>query len=622
MDVNDNQLSGELSNTISSFSDLVTFSVYANDFSGNVPRDFGKNSRRLSTAKFSKNRFFGELPPELCTGFALQILTVGNNRFTGPLPECLRNCSRLTRARFGDNKFTANITNAFGVYPELVLIDLSGNQFVGEISKEWGESRNLTNLQMERNKLSGRIPPELGKLSRLQRLRLDSNDLTGEIPAELGNLGRLYELNLSDNHLFGEIPQRMSYLAELESLDLSANNFSGKIPKGLANCERLSTLKLSHNNLSGEIPSELGNFVYLQGVLDLSSNSLSVEIPSSFFKLKTLEILNLSHNHLSGAIPLSLSQMVSLRLVDFSYNNLTGTVPSIQGFFKDPPVNAFVGNPGLCGNVAELNPCRVSSSNKTSKILNSIRVSLCTVVVLAIFVSVMLVSGKSRLVDAETESPCKQLEISEPMIWEKAQKFTFKEIVNATENFHDKYCIGKGGFGIVYKAVLSSGVAVAVNRMNTGNFTDMIPETNRLSFKNEIRILMEVRHQNIVRLYGFCSRRGYMHLVYEYVERGSLGKVLYGLDDKEDDDHHLHYHHLGWDKRLRIVQGLAQALSYLHHDCSPQIVHRDVSLNNILLDWDYEPRLADFGTAKLVSTESSNWTPVAGSYGYMAPGNC
>ena len=104
-----------------------------------------------------------------------------------------------------------------------------------------------------------------------------------------------------------------------------------------------------------------------------------------------------------------------------------------------------------------------------------------------------------------------------------------------------------------------------------------------------------------------------MYLVYEYVERGSLGKILYGLDKKEDD--------LGWDKRVRIVQGLAHALAYLHEDCSPPIVHRDVSLNNILLEWDFEPRLSDFGTARLLNPDSSNWTAVAGSYGYMAPGN-
>lgn len=78
---------------------------------------------------------------------------------------------------------------------------------------------------------------------------------------------------------------------------------------------------------------------------------------------------------------------------------------------------------------------------------------------------------------------------------------------------------------------------------------------------------------------------------------------------------------LGWSTRVKIVQGVAHAMAYLHHDCFPPIVHRDVSLNNILLEMEFEPRLSDFGTARLLSSESSNWTTIAGSYGYMAPGN-
>lgn len=103
-----------------------------------------------------------------------------------------------------------------------------------------------------------------------------------------------------------------------------------------------------------------------------------------------------------------------------------------------------------------------------------------------------------------------------------------------------------------------------------------------------------------------------MYLVYEYLERGSLGKVLYGEEGGSK---------LDWAKRVKVVQGVAHALAYLHHDRSPPIVHRDISVNNILLESDFEPRVSDFGTAKLLNPGSSNWTSVAGSYGYMAPGD-
>ena len=169
---------------------------------------------------------------------------------------------------------------------------------------------------------------------------------------------------------------------------------------------------------------------------------------------------------------------------------------------------------------------------------------------------------------------------------------------------------GKGGFGIVYRVALPTGQIVAGKRLNMSDSTD-IPAANRQSFETEIRVLTEVRHRNIIKLYGFCSMRGYMYLVYEYVERGSLGNALYGLEGKAE---------LNWDTRVRIVQGVAHAVAYLHHDCSPPIVHRDITVNNILLESEFEPRLSDFGVARLLNPDTSNWTTIAGSYGYMAPG--
>jgi len=100
-------------------------------------------------------------------------------------------------------------------------------------------------------------------------------------------------------------------------------------------------------------------------------------------------------------------------------------------------------------------------------------------------------------------------------------------------------------------------------------------------------------------------------LVYEFVERGSLAKVLYGGTEAAE---------LDWGTRVKIVEGVAHAIAHLHHNCTPPIVHRDITPNNILLESDLEPRLLDFGMARLLNSNSSNWTKVAGSYGYMAPG--
>ncbi|XP_026432281.1 leucine-rich repeat receptor-like serine/threonine-protein kinase BAM1 [Papaver somniferum] len=131
-------------------------------------------------------------------------------------------------------------------------------------------------------------------------------------------------------------------------------------------------------------------------------------------------------------------------------------------------------------------------------------------------------------------------------------------------------------------------------------------------FNAEIQILGRIRHRNIVRLLGFCSNHETNLLVYEYMPNGSLGEVLHG--EKGGDLH--------WDTRYKIAVEAARGLCYLHHDCSPLILHRDVKSNNILLDSNFDARVADFGLAKFLqdSGTSEYMSAIAGSYGYIAPG--
>ncbi|KAL9285073.1 hypothetical protein ACSQ67_024603 [Phaseolus vulgaris] len=611
-DVNNNNLYGELPETIAQLTALSNFSVFSNNFTGSIPREFGKSNPSLAHVYLSNNSFSGELPPDICSGGNLTILAVNNNSFSGPLPKSLRNCSSLTRVRLDDNQLTGNITDAFGVLPILIFISLTRNQLVGELSPEWGECANLTSMDMGSNKLSGKIPSALSKLSQLRYLSLHSNDFTGSIPPEVGNLSLLFTFNLSSNHLSGEIPKSYGRLAQLNFLDLSNNNFSGSIPKELGDCDRLLSLNLSHNSLSGEIPNELGKLFSLQIMLDISSNSLSGPLPQNLGKLTTLEILNVSHNHLSGTIPQSFSTMLSLQSVDFSYNKLSGSIPTGR-VFQTATAEAYAGNSGLCGDIKGLTCPKSFSPDKSggvkNKVLLGVIIPVCALFMVIISVGVILGRRHDK---KHLDEESKRVEKSDQpisVVWGRDGKFTFSDLVKATDDFNDKYCIGKGGFGSVYRAQLLTGQVVAVKRLNVSDSED-IPAMKRQSFLNEIKSLTGVRHRNIIKLYGFCSCRGQMFLVYEYVDRGSLAKVLYREEENME---------LMWGTRLKIVQGIAHAISYLHTDCSPPILHRDVTLNNILLDSDLEPRLADFGTAKLLSSDTSTWTSVAGSYGYMAP---
>lgn len=159
----------------------------------------------------------------------------------------------------------------------------------------------------------------------------------------------------------------------------------------------------------------------------------------------------------------------------------------------------------------------------------------------------------------------------------------------------------------MYKAKLQSEDLIAVKKFNS-----QLPgeKADKKEFLREITVLTEIRHRNIVKFYGFCTHARHSFLVYEYLENGSLSVILNNDTSAEE---------LGWSRRINVIKGIAHALSYLHHDCIPPIVHRDISSKNVLLDLEYEAHVSDFGIAKFIQPDSSNWTEFAGTYGYVAP---
>ncbi|XP_017609151.2 MDIS1-interacting receptor like kinase 2-like [Gossypium arboreum] len=192
-------------------------------------------------------------------------------------------------------------------------------------------------------------------------------------------------------------------------------------------------------------------------------------------------------------------------------------------------------------------------------------------------------------------------------IWNYDGKIAYEDIVAATKDFDFRYCIGVGGYGSVYRAKLPCGKVVALKKLH---HLEAENPTFDKSFKNEIKFLTEIRHRNIVKLHGFCLHRRSMFLIYEYMEKGSLFCNL--RDEVEAVE-------MDWTKRVKIIKGIAHALSYLHYDCNPPIVHRDISSNNVLLNSSFEAFVADFGTAKMLDLDSSNQTIIVGTCGYVAP---
>ncbi|KAF8379577.1 hypothetical protein HHK36_029018 [Tetracentron sinense] len=184
--------------------------------------------------------------------------------------------------------------------------------------------------------------------------------------------------------------------------------------------------------------------------------------------------------------------------------------------------------------------------------------------------------------------------------------YTLRELEAATNGLAEENVIGEGGYGIVYRGVMPDNTQVAVK-----NLLNNRGQAER-EFKVEVEVIGRVRHKNLVRLLGYCVEGAYRMLVYEYVDNGNLDQWLHGDVGQVSP--------LTWDIRINIILGMAKGLAYLHEGLEPKVVHRDVKSSNILLDRHWNPKVSDFGLAKLLCSERSYVTTrVMGTFGYVAP---
>ncbi|XP_073010096.1 probable L-type lectin-domain containing receptor kinase S.7 [Typha latifolia] len=192
-----------------------------------------------------------------------------------------------------------------------------------------------------------------------------------------------------------------------------------------------------------------------------------------------------------------------------------------------------------------------------------------------------------------------------PELLKGPRKFRYRELIAATRGFHSSRVIGSGAFGTVYKAIVpGSAITYAVKRSKQAH-------QSKTEFVAELSIIACLRHKNLVQLDGWCDEKNELLLVYEFMPNGSLDKILY-----RDPEHGV----LKWAHRYNAAIGIASVLSYLHQECEQQVIHRDIKTSNILLDSNFNPRLGDFGLARLMDhNQSPVSTLTAGTMGYLAP---
>ncbi|CAH2076829.1 unnamed protein product [Thlaspi arvense] len=214
---------------------------------------------------------------------------------------------------------------------------------------------------------------------------------------------------------------------------------------------------------------------------------------------------------------------------------------------------------------------------------------------------------------------------SEVMGW--GRWYSLKDLEVATRGFSDENVIGEGGYGVVYRADFHDGSVAAVKNLLNNNRYSLLPSPGGIKlyvavclgrgqaekeFKVEVEAIGKVRHKNLVGLMGYCADSAQRMLVYEYIDNGNLEQWLHGEVGPVSP--------LTWDIRMKIAIGTAKGLAYLHEGLEPKVVHRDVKSSNILLDRKWNPKVSDFGLAKLLGSETSYVTTrVMGTFGYVSP---
>ncbi|XP_052189791.1 receptor protein kinase CLAVATA1-like [Diospyros lotus] len=600
-----NNLCGPIPPQLSGLASLKSLDLSFNQFSGEIPASFIE-LQNLTLLNLPLNDLQGPIPSFIGDLPNLEVLQVWGNNFTLELPENLGRNRKLLHLDVATNHLTGTIPRYLCKGRRLKTLILMENCFVGPIPEELGECKSLTRIRITKNYLSGTIPSGFFSMPFLDLLELDNNLLTGQLPSHISGSKTLGLLSLSNNNITGQIPPSIGNLDNLVTLLLDRNQFFGEIPEQMFNLKSLSIISLSSNNVTGKIPSSIEHCESLTSI-DLSRNSLYGEIPGCITRLDSLGILNLSRNQLTGTIPRKMASMGSLTTLDLSYNNLSGRIPcSLQ--FQAFNASSFDGNSelrpphGLCLFQVP-NPPAGALKERRAGLFRSTNFLVVTITVVVTFALMVIMTV------AVTLRRIRNKRLEKSRVWKLTafQKLDFKA-EDILECLKEENIIGKGGAGIVYRGTMpNGGVDVAIKQLVGRGTTG----SNDHGFSAEIQTLGKIRHRNIVKLLGYLSNRDTNLLVYEYMPNGCLGEMLHGPNGAQ----------LQWQSRNKIAVEAAKGLCYLHHDCSPLIIHRDVKSNNILLDSDYEAHVADFGLAKYfrAAGASERMSCIAGTFGYIAP---
>nr|XP_043621043.1 probably inactive leucine-rich repeat receptor-like protein kinase At5g06940 [Erigeron canadensis] len=587
LNLGNNLLSGNVPNVLGNLTNLVVLDLSLNPFmESEISSDIGK-LMNLEKLLLQRSGFYGEIPSSISELKSLTFVDFSQNNLTGVLP-----------SRFGKKlvSFDVSQNNLFGFFPtgicesnELRSVSLHTNFFNGTlVNTSVANCLNLERLELQNNRFHGDFPNNLWSLPKIKVIRAENNRFSGEIPDSISIASQLEQVQIDNNSFISKIPHGLGMVKSLYRFSASLNGLYGELPPNFCDSPVMSIINFSHNYIEGEIP-ELKECKKLVS-LSLADNSFVGKIPESLGDLPVLTYLDLSHNNLTGEIPLEL-QNLKLALFNVSFNRLSGQVPS--SLILGLPALYIQGNPELCGpGLSSSCPNRGSSRKLGISKLTCALVSLALIAGILSLALGFFIVRRSSIQKSETGN------------W----KSVFFYPLRVTEHdliiaMDEKAARGSyGAFGRVYIVNLPSNELIAVKKMPT------LRNQSFRSLKTEVKTMAKIRHKNIARILGFCHSDDSIFLIYECMEKGSLGDMINTGNFQ-----------LAWSFRLKIAIGIAQGLAYLHRDYVPHLLHRDVKSRNVLLDTEFEPKLTDFSLDRIVGENAFQSSMASKASCYMAP---
>ncbi|KAJ9562795.1 hypothetical protein OSB04_007955 [Centaurea solstitialis] len=664
--IEDNLLGGQLPQNLGRLTRLRRFLASANNFTGTIPASFG-NLTNMEDFRIDGSTLSGRIPDFIGNWTKLVRLDLQGTSMEGPIPSSISLLTNLTELRISDlaGSSSMRFPNLQGM-TRMIRLHLRNCLLTGPIPDYIGQMTVMKNLDLSFNRLNGPIP----NLQRIDfdTMFLNNNSLSGDIPEWI--FEKREKIDLSYNNFTRiSSPQgcQSSNLNLVSALSSSAERHrDGWCLTDELSCSRNPNRHSLFINCGGSRTDFEGN-EYEDDLTDqqsyffsnserwaYSTNGVFLGNDAAPFTARGENVTGGDIYRTARFSPSSLryyglclrqgSYKVRLHFAEISYSDdMTFSSLgrryfdiSVQGALIRRDFNIMEAANGVGrGTVVDVDEVMVNGSTLEihlywagkgttaipdrgvyGPLISAITITpnfdvstggglaagaIAGIVVgsCAAIALILLVLWKKGYLGDKEDKELRALEL-------QTGYYSLRQLKAATHNFDSANKIGEGGFGPVYKGVLSDGSEIAVKQLSARS-----KQGNR-EFVTEIGMISALQHPNLVKLYGCCIEGKELLLVYEYLENNSLARALFGREDQKLN--------LDWSTRKKICMGIARGLSYLHEESRLKIVHRDIKATNVLLDRDLNAKISDFGLAKLDEEENTHIsTRIAGTIGYMAP---